>query len=64
MDLTFKLSKIELSFQSIPTSSLDMVVNTHCKIVIPIINSVTPVKVKKAGVGSRNIVMKKQYTLF
>ena len=32
-------------------------------IVIPIINSVTSVNLKKAGMASRNIVMKKQYTL-
>ena len=32
-------------------------------IVIPIINSVTSVTLKKAGMASRNIVMKKQYTL-
>ena len=44
--------------------------NFHCdflhlyNIVIPIINSVTPVNLKKAGMASRNIVMKKQSTLF
>ena len=32
-------------------------------IVIPIINSVTSVNLKKAGTASRNIIMKKQYTL-
>ena len=32
-------------------------------IVIPIINSVTSVNLKKGGMASRNIVMKKQYTL-
>ena len=33
-------------------------------IVIPLINPVTSVELKKAGVASRNIFMKKQYTLF
>ena len=33
-------------------------------IVIPIINSVTSASLKKAGMACRNIVMKKQFTLF
>ena len=32
-------------------------------IVIPIISSLTSVKLKKAGMASQNIVMKKQYML-
>ena len=34
----------------------------YYNIVIPIINSVTSVNLKNAGMASRNIVMKKQYT--
>ena len=49
---------------------LSLLNNFYCdilhlyNIVIPIISSVTSVNLKKAGMASQNIVMKKQYRLF